>query len=547
MSWIDYTIIASYLGLLLAMSWYFKAHATGKDFFLGGRQLPWQALSLSVMATQLSAVSFISAPAFVGIREGGGLIWLSYELALPMAIVLLLWRLLPTLHRSGVVSIYDFLEQRFDTSTRVVISLVFQISRSFATAIMIYAMSLILQATMGIEAWISIVIIGVTTLFYSAIGGMKAVVFGDAAQMVLIVVGAAICMFFAVSALGGFQAAINAVDPERFNAINVTGVGASSNDFGLLPMIFGGLILYASYYGCDQSEAQRSLSSKSITDLKKVLLSVAFMRFPITILYCFAGLFIGALVMQTPSLQAQIPSESPDWMMPVFMLNYLPSGILGILVVAIMAAAMSSLSSAINSLSAVSLEDIYRFKNEKPEPKKYIAQARITGVFWGLVTLLLSLFAGDIAPTVIEAINKIGSVFYGPILAVFLLAMHARSANAIIVNIALILGVGTNVFLWLSHSPIFWFWWNLIGFSITVVSALLLGMTSLGMTNLGMTSLRQENASQEKNGRTTKQSKPILELVSGLSARSAALLIGYSVALVFICLYMATFLMAMQG
>jgi len=270
MSWIDYTIIASYLGLLLAMSWYFKAHATGKDFFLGGRQLPWQALSLSVMATQLSAVSFISAPAFVGIREGGGLIWLSYELALPMAIVLLLWRLLPTLHRSGVVSIYDFLEQRFDTSTRVVISLVFQISRSFATAIMIYAMSLILQATMGIEAWISIVIIGVTTLFYSAIGGMKAVVFGDAAQMVLIVVGAAICMFFAVSALGGFQAAINAVDPERFNAINVTGVGASSNDFGLLPMIFGGLILYASYYGCDQSEAQRSLSSKSITDLKKV-------------------------------------------------------------------------------------------------------------------------------------------------------------------------------------------------------------------------------------------------------------------------------------
>ena len=186
MGWIDYTIIAIYLVGLLAMGLAFRHQHNSREYFLGGRTIPWPALSLSVMATQLSAISFISAPAFVGLRDGGGLIWLSYELALPIAVLLMLWRLLPTLHQSGVVSVYDFLERRFERSTRLLISFVFQLSRSFATAIMIYAISLILQGTMGLEQWHSIVVIGVITLIYSAMGGMKAVVFGDAIQMIII-------------------------------------------------------------------------------------------------------------------------------------------------------------------------------------------------------------------------------------------------------------------------------------------------------------------------------------------------------------------------
>lgn len=511
MSWLDYSIIAIYLIGLLAMGLHFRQQKDRNDFFLGGRTLPWQALALSVMATQLSAVSFISAPAFVGLREGGGLIWLSYELALPLAVIIMLWRLLPSLHNAGVVSVYDYLEQRFSRSTRLLISFVFQLSRSFATAIMIYAISLILQGTLGLAQWHSIVLIGVITLIYSAIGGMKAVVYGDAAQMILIVAGAATCLWVALDQLGGFSAMLTMVSPERLNATNLTGLGLAGSDFGLLPMLLGGLFLYASYYGCDQSEAQRSLSAHDQQHLKKLMLTVAFSRFPITLIYCFAGLAIGTLVMQTPSLQAQIPADSPDWMMPIFIINYLPNGVIGLLVVAIMAAAMSSLSSAINSLSAVSVEDICRAKGHEPDNESYMRYARIAGVVWGVITLLLSFYAGDIAPTIIEAINKIGSVFYGPVLATFILGIHSRKVHAFAANIALAAGVLTNMAMWLFESPIFWFWWNLIGFAITIVVGWLLS--------------RNQTAD-----------KHYLPSVRIITAKSAGVLIGWSVLLTLFCI-----------
>ncbi len=474
MTWLDYSIVGIYLLGLLFLGLRFRHQHSGQEYFLGGRSLPWPTLTLSVMATQLSAISFISAPAFVGLREGGGLIWLSYELALPLAVIIMLWRLLPTLHNAQVVSVYDYLEQRFSRSTRLLISFVFQISRSFATAIMIYAISLILQGTMGLDQLNAILVIGIITLIYSAMGGMKAVVYGDAIQMVLIVAGASLCLWAGLNAIGGWANVFDVMPPERLKAANTSTSGLGGSDFGLLPMLFGGVVLYASYYGCDQSEAQRALSSHSIKDLKKMMLAVAFLRFPVTLIYCAAGLVIGALVISTPALQAQIPAGEPDWMMPIFIINYLPAGIVGILIVAILAAAMSSLSSAINSLAAVTTEDICRITGAKPNDEIYLRRARIAGLVWGLITLVLSLYAGHIAPTVIEAINKIGSVFYGPVLATFLVGIHSRKVSPVAANIGLLAGVATNVFFWLSDNPLFWFWWNLIGLVITMSVAFVL-------------------------------------------------------------------------
>lgn len=474
MTWLDYSIVGIYLLGLLFLGLRFRHQHSGQEYFLGGRSLPWPTLTLSVMATQLSAISFISAPAFVGLREGGGLIWLSYELALPLAVIIMLWRLLPTLHNAQVVSVYDYLEQRFSRSTRLLISFVFQISRSFATAIMIYAISLILQGTMGLDQLNAILVIGIITLIYSAMGGMKAVVYGDAIQMVLIVAGASLCLWAGLNAIGGWANVFDVMPPERLKAANTSTSGLGGSDFGLLPMLFGGVVLYASYYGCDQSEAQRALSSHSIKDLKKMMLAVAFLRFPVTLIYCAAGLVIGALVISTPALQAQIPAGEPDWMMPIFIINYLPAGIVGILIVAILAAAMSSLSSAINSLAAVTTEDICRITGAKPNDEIYLRRARIAGLVWGLITLVLSLYAGHIAPTVIEAINKIGSVFYGPVLATFLVGIHSRKVSPVAANIGLLAGVTTNVFFWLSDNPLFWFWWNLIGLVITMSVAFVL-------------------------------------------------------------------------
>lgn len=483
MNILDYTIIAIYLAGLLVMGFSFRKQRNTEDYFLANHQLGWKPLSLSIMATQLSAVSFISAPAFVGLREGGGLIWLSYELALPLAMLALLYYVLPTLYSSGVITVYDFLENRFGLSSRFFISIVFQISRSFATAIMIYAISIILQSTMGLAFWQSVILIGVITLIYSLQGGMKAVVYGDAVQMVLIVTGALICLGFGLYHIGGWATFTELVNTERLTTLNLASNGFDGEGFGLLPMIFGGIVLYASYYGCDQSEAQRSLSARSLSDLKKIIMAASFLRFPITLIYCLAGLVIGTLAITTPEFIEQIPTEHPDWMMPIFIINYLPSGVLGLLLVAILAAAMSSLSSAINSLSAVSVEDYCRVSGKTLSSGDSIKIARCAGVFWGIVTLTLSFYAGDIAPTIIEAINKIGSVCYGPVLATFLLGICTSGITAKQVNTGLIIGVFSNIYLWLYQPQIFWFWWNLSGFICTVSIAYCLYLLSSKLTN----------------------------------------------------------------
>ena len=176
MNYIDYIIIVVYLAAFLGIGFFFKENKSSGDYFLGGRSMGWLPLSLSTMATQLSAISFISAPAFVGLKDGGGLQWLTYEFGVPLAMAFLLIAVIPTLYKSGIVSVYEYLEKRFDASSRLLISFVFQISRSVATGVMVYTMALILQATVGIDFWISILIIGVITLIYSYQGGMKAVI-----------------------------------------------------------------------------------------------------------------------------------------------------------------------------------------------------------------------------------------------------------------------------------------------------------------------------------------------------------------------------------
>lgn len=514
---LDFTVIAIYLVSLLILGFCLRGQHSKEDYFLAGRSLNWEPLVLSIMATQLSAVSFISAPAFVGFREGGGLIWLSYELAVPLAMLLLITTILPTLYRSGVVSIYDYLEKRFSVSTRIGISIVFQFSRAFATGIMVYALSIILQGTMQISSWQAVMLIGVITLLYSLQGGMKAVVYGDAVQMVIIVMGTAICIAFGLHALGGWDSFLQLLPSERVSAINFSSLGLNGDSFGFLPMVLGGVILYASYYGCDQSEAQRALSAKSEVDLKKMMLANGIFRFPITLLYCLAGLVIGTLAFNDPQLFAQIPKDNPDWLMPIFILNYLPHGLIGLLVVAILAAAMSSLSSAINSLSAVSLEDYFKLTRREKKEGHYLKSAKVAGFFWGVLILILSLNAGDIAPTVIEAVNKVGSVFFGPVLAVFLLGILSKRVNSVQVNRALICGVATNLIFAFFVSEIFWFWWNITGFVSTVIPALFQSFFFLGKKR-EIPDIVQPEKRKLRSDRLV-----------------ATVLLGYFVLLVFIC------------
>ena len=482
MNTLDYIIIAVYGLGMLSLGYIFKEQKDGKDYFLGGKSFGWFSLGLSIMATQLSAISFVSAPAFVGIKPDGGMQWLTYEFAVPLAMIFLFVVLVPPLYKAGVVSIYAYLEKRFDRSSRLLLSAVFLISRAFATGIMVYTISIILESVIGIPFLTSLAVIGIITLVYSLQGGMKAVVYGDMIQMIILFGGIVLCLLYGLDELGGWDSFLAKVDPNRVDAVNFAPLGVGQDgDFGFWPMLLGGFFLYVSYYGTDQSQAQRMLSAKNLKTVKQTLLFNGLIRFPVTLAYCLMGLVLGSLVVAAPEFAEAIPNDKADYMVPVFITKYLPNGIIGLLIVAILSAAMSSLSSAINSLSAVTVEDfvlpfidknqseeISSEENKSLDNSAYMRYSRWTSLFWGIICLLLATFAGSIADTVIEAINKVGSVFYGPILATFLLAIATKRTHALGANIGIVAGVVLNIYLWLGvGDDLFWFWWNVTGFIAT--------------------------------------------------------------------------------
>ena len=468
MNSLDYLVVGTYLALMLGFSVLLRKQSSEGDYFLGGRTISWFPLSLSAMATQLSAISFISAPAFVGLREGGGLKWLTFEFALPLAMILVMFVIMPALFRAGVISIYEYLEQKFARSTRLIISIAFQVVRAFGTAIMVYTTGIIIEAVMGIPFLQSVLVISIITLIYSLSGGMKAVVYTDAIQMTLVVFGLLICLWVAMSAIGGFEQFWASVDPERLRVVDWSYAGLVTDEFALLPMLFGGFVLYASYYACDQTQAQRSLSARNIGDIRKLLIANGLLRYPITLLYCITGLAIGVVAASNPEFLALVPADRPDYLMPLFIIEYLPNGIIGLLLIAILSAAMSTLSSAVNSLSAVSMEDLSTFGVRAKNSRQEVIFARLAALFWGSLILLFSAYAGDIADTVIEAINKVGSALYGPVLGVFLIAILAKRRSVIGTNIGFLTGVGLNLYFWQFQPQLFWMWWNFIGLIVTV-------------------------------------------------------------------------------
>ena len=494
MNWLDYSIVICYIIFFLGMGFFFKDNKDSKDYFLGGRSMGWFPLSLSTMATQLSAISFISAPAFVGLKLGGGMKWLTFEFAVPLAMIFIMIVIIPPLFRSGVVSIYEFVEKRFSTSTRLILSIVFQISRALGTGVMVYAIAIILQAILDIDFVYTILIISVITIIYSWQGGMKAVVWGDAIQMIILFAGLIICLYFGWNLLqdhGGLEAGF---DPERLQVINYNlGIGEDS-EYGLLPMIIGGFFLYASYYGCDQTQAQRLLSAKDEKTIRTLLMANGLLRFPVVLVYCIMGLVIGGLITLAPDFLEEIASTTQkyfpeeyaangvkaDLMIPVFIMKYLPHGLIGLLMVGILSAAMSSLSSTVNSLSAVTVEDFFNRGKTKLSTKKYMLISKASVVFWGIVCIAAAFLFGGSKSAVIEIINAIGSVFYGPVLVTFFLAFFSKKVNHIGMNAAIISSVLINLIFSSTIQElfnidlgfnVFWIWLNFTGVVIAVIVA----------------------------------------------------------------------------
>jgi len=480
MNYLDWSILIGYLLGLIAFGMYLsRSQFSIEDYYVASKNMRWYNIGLSTMATQLSAISFISAPAFVALKENGGLIWLGYEFAVPFSIIVVGTIILPLFHRLKIISIYEYLEFRFDVATRKFLSIVFQISRGLAGGVAIYAAAIVLSVMLGLKIWQTILIIGTVTLIYDFLGGMKIVVYSDVIQMIILFAGILICTLSAFNTLPDWGAITNMVPFERLKTIDFinTGLG-DGNDFTFWSLLFGGFFLYISYYGCDQSQMQREISAKNLAEGQKSLLLNGFARFPIVLAYCLMGIFIGAYFYLNPDMMKLVPFDKPDMMVPVFIIHHLPNGVIGFLFVAILAAAMSSLDSTLNSLSATTMNDLIlpRLKQKKAySDTKVLLFSRLTTIFWGFFAIGFAFLTGAISESVIVAINKIGSLFYGSIAAAFLVGLLTKKARGISVRIGILAGVLFNFILWKFVPGVSWLWWNVLGFAITFGLAWILG------------------------------------------------------------------------
>lgn len=466
MNALDWFVVIVYVLVLLFLGRYFgKGQGTIEDYYLGGREMPWWAIGMSTMATQLGAISFISAPAFVALKPGGGLSWLGYEFAVPVAVVFVMIFIIPVIHREDIVSVYEYLERRFDSGTRSIVSSIFLVGRALATGVSIYAIGLVLSAVWSLPLTPTILAIGAITIVYDAWGGMKAVVWSDVLQMVVLTLGVLICGGAAYMLAGGWDGVLSGFDTERLHIMKLGTHGfGDGDDFSFWALFLGGFFLYVSYYGCDQSQIQREMSAGSLDDAKKSLLLNGFARFLLVSAYVGMGLLVGAYAYENPEFMSLIPKDKLDYMIPVFVLNYLPHGLIGFIVVALVAAFMSSLDSSINSLSAASMKDIYqKYVNSDSDDAHYFRWSRIITVFWGVVCTGFAFVVGGISDTIIEAINKVGSLFYGPVLAAFLLGVLFKRSGPLGVKLGVLTGIAVNLVLWIGFPEISWLWWNLTG------------------------------------------------------------------------------------
>lgn len=466
MSALDGWVIAAYLAATLGLSgWLARKQASPADYYVGGRRLPWWALAVSILATQSSANSFLGIPAYVALVPGGGLNWLQYELMVPLALIVVLLVLVPVLRGLGLISVYEYLERRFDRPTRLALSAVFLLSRGLATGVALYAAALVVVVCTGLPLAWSLVLMGGITVLYDTLGGMRAVVWTDVLQMGMLLVGLLLCGGVAWSLAGGAGPILVAQAPERLAAVqwgHGLGDGVRAPLWGF---VAGGLVLYISYYGVDQSQAQRLLSAGNVAQARRALVLNGLLRFPLTLLYVGLGLALGAVFLQHEALRAAMVDARADTLVPRFIEMFLPPGARGLLVAAILAAAMSSLDSALNSLSAATLRDFVEPRlGPRPSPRRALWAARAVTAGWGVLIIGFAFWVGDLGSNVVEGINRVGALFYGPLLAAFGCGILDRRARGPAVLAGVAAGLALNLLLASDLGPSwFWMWWNLSG------------------------------------------------------------------------------------
>lgn len=553
MSGIDWAVLCATLAAIVTYGvWKGRRQQRLEQYLLAGRELQWYTIALSVMATQASAITFLSTP---GQAYTDGMRFVQFYLGLPIAMVILSITAVPIFHNLKVFTAYEYLETRFGLPTRTVTALIFLIQRGLGTAMTLFAPALIVSLVLGWNIQLTTVVIGALVILYTATGGTKAVSWTHMHQLTISLTGMAIALVIAIKSLPanvGFADAVRVAG--RMGRIDVIDFSFDlATPYNFWSGLFGGLMVALAYFGTDQSQVQRYLTGETIAQSRLGLLFNGLVKVPMQ----FFILFVGAMVFvfyqfsapplsfnpvqsekirtseyaveyrsleethtktfvekraaatelvsamhandaerveqKTADLRrlqkrdeetrkaasALIRKNDPradaadtDYVFLTFVINNLPRGLVGVLLAAIFCAAMSATASGLNSLGSTTTIDIWkRLINPRLTDHEYVVISKWMTVAWGVFGIGFGLYANQLG-SLIVAVNRIGSLFYGTMLAIFLLAFYAKRVNGKACLIGAIVSEIAVIACWL-FTDMAWLWWNVVGSVVGVGTALI--------------------------------------------------------------------------
>jgi len=551
MSGLDWIVLFTTL-LIIVIYGVYKSRGTNNidGFLLGNKSFPWYYVTLSVMATQASAITFLSAP---GLAFSSGMAFVQFYFGLPLAMIVLCITFVPIFHKLNIYTAYEFLENRFDLKTRALTAFLFLVQRGLSTGISIYAASIILSTVLNINTTFTTVFIGSVVILYTVYGGTKAVSYTQLLQMSVIFAGLFVAGVMVVNLLPegvGFGKALQiAGKMGRTNAIDFK--FDWNNQYTVWSGLIGGFFLQLSYFGTDQSQVGRYLTGSSVSQSRLGLLMNGLVKIPMQFLILLIGVLVFTFYQyhqppvffnryelgkleksqyapelnrikadyadafknkqlevnrldvaldandektinsQRVLLQAAdektkaIRKEAMDLMVKndpdadtndnnyvflSFVTKYLPHGLIGLLIAIVFLASMGSTASALNSLASTTVIDIYkRLVNKQDSDEKYLSVSRWSTVIWGIFCILMALYASKMG-NLIEAVNILGSLFYGTILGIFVVAFYLKKIGGSATFIAAIITEVVVFACWWSNIMAF-LWLNVVGCLLVMIIA----------------------------------------------------------------------------
>ena len=439
---VDIAVIIVYLVGVTALGLYFtRRQRTTRDYFLGGRQLPWWAVTMSIVATETSAVTVISVPGIAFNPNGGNFTFIQIAFGYFIGRILLAWLFVPRLYRGEYFTVYGFLGDRFGHKAQSVAVVAFFISRILATGIRIFTGALVAKIAFGLPISVSIIVTGALALTYTVFGGFIAVVWTDVAQFVIYLIGPLVAMILIGLKLpGGFGEVFQVgALADKFQFFNFT-LNPTVN-YAFFAGLIGGCFLTMATHGTDQSVAQRMLACRSEKDSKRSIIASGITVNLQFLFFLLLGVMLYAFYQQ---FEPGAKFDRFDEVFPRFAITYLPIGFGGLVVAGIFAAAMSTVSSDINALANTTVNDLYkRYLKPNAEDKHYLYVSKLMTVFWGIAMILIGIAASGSKQTIIDMALQIPSYTFGALLGIFLLGLLTKKANELGVITGAIVGAIT--------------------------------------------------------------------------------------------------------